>query len=70
MSQPTRVDLGTRHALAWCASCPSWRVLRGDRADALLASADHVDRVHGDKSVAANLREQARHAQRRKNPGK
>lgn len=65
MSQPTRVEPGTRHALAWCTSCPPWRVLRADRSSALLAAADHLERVHQLTGAAANLREQARHVSRR-----
>jgi len=70
--QPTRVEPGTRHALAWCTSCPPWRVVAEDRAAALMAAAEHLERVHRTldgraeyPGVASNLREQARHAERR-----
>lgn len=55
-----RVEAGTRHALAWCRDCPPWRELRGTRAAALLAAADHAERVHEARSIASDLRERAR----------
>lgn len=55
-----RVESGTRHALAWCRKCPPWRVLRGSRADALEAAAEHAERCHAAPALASDLRERAR----------
>jgi hypothetical protein len=59
---PTRIESGTRHALAYCSSCPPWRRLTADRPAALLAAAEHVDLTHGDRQLAAKLRDRARAA--------
>lgn len=62
---PTRVDTGTRHVLAWCHECQPWRELRGTRPAALRAAADHVQLVHGEDRLAADLRERAQRIERR-----
>jgi hypothetical protein len=54
-----RLDASARSVVACCASCPSWRELRGDRAAALRAAAQHLEAVHGDTGKAADRREQA-----------
>lgn len=56
---PIRLETGTRHLLASCATCPTWRELRGTRPAALLAAATHMDLVHGDARAAGKLRERA-----------
>lgn len=67
MSQnPTRLEAGHNHVLAYCRACPPWRELAWDRPEALRAAAQHVQLVHGDTKQANRLREraaaQARHA--------
>lgn len=61
-----RVEAGTHHALAWCAECPPWRELRGTRAAALTAAAEHADRCHHLPHLASDLRRQARRAEARR----
>lgn len=56
------VEAGTRHALAYCRDCRTWREIRADRPAALLAAADHAARCHGDQRVADHLRARARSA--------
>lgn len=58
-----RLEAGTRHVLAWCPSCPPWRVIRGTRPAAHLAAADHAERVHGDAAAAKEHRRRARDTQ-------
>lgn len=62
------VDGSAASQLAHCAACPSWRELRGERAAALTAAADHALRVHDDKATAAQLRELATRAAKRAMP--
>lgn len=66
MGNPTRLEAGRGHVLAWCVDCPPWRRLAGDNPAALLVAADHLQLVHGDARAAARLRDrattQARHA--------
>lgn len=68
MRNPTRLEAGHNHLLAWCQSCPSWRRLAWDRPEALRAAATHVQLVHGNTELAGSLREraaaQARHARK------
>lgn len=59
MSNPTRVESGPGFQLAWCRECPPWRELRGSRAAALTACANHVQLVHGRGKLAAQLRARA-----------
>jgi hypothetical protein len=59
VSARIRVESGTRHALAWCTECPSWRELRGTRTAVHLLAADHSTRVHGDAAAAATHRRHA-----------
>ena len=59
MRNPTRVESGTRHQLAWCRECPSWRELRDTNFEALVACAVHVQLVHGRAKLAAQLRARA-----------
>lgn len=56
MTGRIKVESGTRHVLAWCADCPSWRTLRADRAAALRAGAEHLHLVHGEAKQAGNMR--------------
>jgi hypothetical protein len=46
--------------LATCPECVAWRELRGTRAAALMAGADHASMVHGDHHQASQLRQRAR----------
>jgi hypothetical protein len=55
-----RVEAGTRHALAYCRECGTWREIRADRRTALTAAADHALRCHRDQRVADHLRARAR----------
>lgn len=55
------LEAGTRHVLAWCGSCPGWRVLTGTRRAANLAAADHADRCHADPDAAKEFRRRAGH---------
>lgn len=57
-----RVDGSEAVQLAYCAACPSWRELRGERAAALTAAADHALRVHDDTARANELRQLATRA--------
>lgn len=59
MDGPIHLDHAHRSVLAVCSDCPPWRVLQGSKPAALRASADHLDRVHGDAALAAHLRELA-----------
>lgn len=59
MDNPTRLEAGHNHVLAYCRTCPPWRELAWDRPEALRAAATHLDLVHGDKKAAARLRERA-----------
>ena len=65
---PTRLEAGHNHVLAYCRACPPWRELAWDRPEALRAAANHVQLVHGDAVTASVLRqraaEQSRHADR------
>lgn len=61
MSGRVRLEPGTRHVLAWCSGCPSWRTLRGDLAAAHLAAAAHAELVHEDAAAAKEHRRRARH---------
>ena len=54
--------------VALCDECPPWRELRGTRAAALRAAADHLARVHGQAKRAADLRDQARVLEGRDTP--
>lgn len=77
-TNPTRLEAGHNHVLAYCRACPPWRELAWDRPEALRAAAAHVQLVHGTGpdgrpvpamiQVARRLREraaaQARHAAR------
>lgn len=67
MSARDRVLLegATRHVLAACRDCPSWRELRDDRPAAQLAAAAHLQLVHGDPAAARKLRELATRARGR-----
>lgn len=60
-----RVDGSASSQLAYCDLCPPWRELRGDRAAALTAAADHAARVHADEKRARVLRQLAARATRR-----
>ena len=65
---PTRLEAGHNHVLAYCRACPPWRELRWDQPEALDAAATHVQLVHGNMTLAEKLRERAaeqtRHARR------
>lgn len=73
MKQPTRLDASRsgRTVVAWCTGCPPWRYGAESRPEALRAAADHLELVHGNARVAAQLREQARRIATRHadNPG-
>ncbi len=58
--QRERFEPGTRHVLAYCAECPPWRTITGNREAAYLAAATHAERVHGDAAAAAEHRRRAR----------
>lgn len=60
-----RVDGSASSQLAYCELCPPWRELRGERAAALTAAADHAERVHDDTARARQLRQLATRAARR-----
>lgn len=60
-----RVDGSPSTSLAYCTECPPWRELRGERAAALTAAADHAQRVHADEQRARELRQLATRATRR-----
>lgn len=59
MGRPVHLEAGTRHVLTYCDACPPWRRLTGDRAAALRAAADHMQLVHDQGQLAAQLRRQA-----------
>jgi hypothetical protein len=59
VSGPVWLDAARSGLLAGCSACPSWRELRGDRADALEAAAEHLVSVHGELAKAADLRQRA-----------
>jgi hypothetical protein len=62
---PTRLEAGHNHVLAYCHRCPSWRTLAGDRPEAQRAAAQHVLLVHGQTKLANSLRDSAkRYAER------
>jgi hypothetical protein len=65
MTSYVRVDPSASSQLAYCVHCPPWRELRGERAAALTAAADHAQRVHGDDQRARELRQLAGRATRR-----
>lgn len=46
MRQPTQLDAGLRSVVALCRDCSPWRAVRPTRAAALMACAEHIDRVH------------------------
>jgi predicted kinase len=56
---PTRLEAGHNHVLAYCASCPPWRELAWDRPEALEAAAVHVQLVHDRPQLAERLRKRA-----------
>jgi hypothetical protein len=56
---PTRLEAGHNHVLAYCRACPPWRELRWDRPEALEAAANHVQLVHGQGQLAERLRKRA-----------
>jgi hypothetical protein len=60
-----RIDGSPSSQVAYCTSCPPWRELRGERAAALTAAADHAERVHEDIARARELRQLATRAARR-----
>ena len=66
MNNPTKLEAGHNHVLAYCRACPPWRALAWDRPEALRAAAQHVQLVHNDARLASLLREraaaQSRHA--------
>ena len=63
MRNPTKLEAGHNHVLAYCRACPPWRELTWDRPAALRAAATHVLLVHGNVKLANQLRERAsRHA--------
>lgn len=66
-TNPTKLEAGHNHVLAYCRTCPPWRALAWDRPEALRAAAQHLQLVHGNVQLADKLREraaaQARHAQ-------
>lgn len=64
MTNPTKLEAGHNHVLAYCRACPPWRELAWDRPEALRAAANHVQLVHGDPKLANVLRERAAHQQR------
>jgi predicted metal-binding protein len=39
-----------------CTGCPGWRDSRPTKAEALALGADHMDRVHSQARLAADLR--------------
>lgn len=55
-----RTESGTRHVLAYCTACPTWRRLADDKAGALAEGARHVALVHGGGKAAASLQERSR----------
>lgn len=68
MDNPTKLEAGHNHVLAYCRACPPWRELTWDRPEALAAAATHVQLVHGDHETAKRLRKRAE-ATRRRNTG-
>lgn len=62
---PTRLEAGHNHVLAYCRSCPPWRELRWDQPEALDAAATHVQLVHADPVTAERLRKRAAATRRR-----
>lgn len=62
---PTRLEAGHNHVLAYCRSCPPWRQLAWDRPEALSAAATHVQLVHGNMVLAERLRTRAAETRRR-----
>lgn len=60
MNNPTRLEAGHNHVLAYCRDCPPWRRLELSRPAALLQAAVHLELVHGRHKLAANLRDRAR----------
>jgi len=65
MASYVRVDPSPSSQLAWCVHCPPWRELRGERAAALTAAAQHALLVHDDEQRARELRQLAARATRR-----
>lgn len=61
---PVRFDRARGTVLAYCTGCPPWRSLEGTTPAAYRAAAVHVDQVHGDARLAANLRELAARQER------
>lgn len=59
-SNPTRLEAGHNHLLAYCRTCPSWRRLAMDRPEALEEAARHVQLVHGMAELASDMRLRAR----------
>lgn len=57
---PVRIEAGTRHVLASCTACASWRELRGTRPAAHLIAAAHMENVHGDWVLANRHRQLAK----------
>jgi hypothetical protein len=55
-----KLEPGTRHVLAYCTGCPSWRELASSSPAALRVSATHAELVHGDSATAKELRRRAR----------
>lgn len=56
---PTRLEAGYGHVLAYCRDCPPWRRLELSHPDALLAAADHMQLTHGQAKLAADMRGRA-----------
>lgn len=65
MDNPTKLEAGHNHVLAYCRACPPWRELTQDRPEALTAAATHVQLVHGNPKLAEVLRKRAAATRRR-----
>lgn len=61
-AQPTRLEAGHNHVLAYCRECPSWRRLAGDKPEAKRRAAEHLALVHGMATAARQLRYEAAQA--------
>ena len=57
---PTRLEASHTTVLAWCRDCPPWRRLELSHPAALRQAATHVELVHGQHTLARNMRARAR----------
>ena len=63
---PTQLEAGHNHVLAYCRTCASWRRITWDRPEALEAAASHVQLVHDDVALARIMRKRAAATRRRR----